>query len=91
MVRGECTGKAHENAYTEIRAKTIKNSVTQNKQRSVEELNLIITRLTAELTALKRYVTSLEKELKGGLDLSEIRKKVKKIFTILSENSKFFP
>jgi kinesin family protein 5 len=45
------------------RAKAIKNPVTQNKQRSVEELNRIIDKLTAELNVLKKYVAAVEKEL----------------------------
>eukprot|EP01114_Cavostelium_apophysatum_P013371 TRINITY_DN3225_c0_g1_i1.p1 TRINITY_DN3225_c0_g1~~TRINITY_DN3225_c0_g1_i1.p1 ORF type:complete len:1612 (-),score=534.39 TRINITY_DN3225_c0_g1_i1:42-4877(-) len=45
------------------RAKTIKNAVTQNKLRSVEELNIIINKLNLELDAMKKYVATLEKEL----------------------------
>ena len=45
------------------RAKTIKNSVKVNKQRSVEELMAIIEKLKKELMYFKKYVTILEHEL----------------------------
>merc|ERR1712137_991001 len=45
------------------RAKTIKNSVKVNKQRSVEELMAIIEKLKKELGFLKKYVVILEQEL----------------------------
>jgi hypothetical protein len=46
------------------RAKTIKNSVQVNKQRSVEELNEIIAVLRKEVKALKRYAIFLESEMR---------------------------
>jgi hypothetical protein len=52
-----------DHCIDEFSAKAIKNSVTQNKQRSVEELNLIISKLTAELSSLKLYVSAVESEL----------------------------
>ena len=42
------------------RAKTIKNTAKAHIHRSVEELNLIITKLQKELTALKKYSKHLE-------------------------------
>eukprot|EP01116_Phalansterium_solitarium_P019056 TRINITY_DN5222_c0_g1_i2.p1 TRINITY_DN5222_c0_g1~~TRINITY_DN5222_c0_g1_i2.p1 ORF type:complete len:836 (+),score=380.20 TRINITY_DN5222_c0_g1_i2:131-2638(+) len=62
------------------RAKTIKNSVTVNKQRSMAEMNAIISRLTLEIDSLKRYVSVLEKELLGskgaGFDFALLRSQV---------------
>ena len=46
-----------------IRAKTIKNTVTVNKQRSVEELSKIVSTLKKDLRSLKKYTTSLEGDL----------------------------
>lgn len=45
------------------RAKTIKNKVTVNKQRSVAELMAIIERLKKELQYFQRYAGALEKAL----------------------------
>lgn len=45
------------------RAKTIKNVVTKNEQRSVAELMAIIERLKKELAYFKRYTRILEQEL----------------------------
>jgi hypothetical protein len=45
------------------RAKTIKNKVTVNKQRSVAELLAIIERLKRELQYFQRYSAALEKAL----------------------------
>lgn len=67
-----CTCSPHEfNAEETIstlrfgqRAKTIKNSVQVNKQRSVEELNEIIAMLRKEVKALKRYAIFLESEMR---------------------------
>jgi hypothetical protein len=69
------------------RAKTIKNSVSVNKQRSVEELNAIIIKLNKELAVLKEYVTILENELKGvkgpDWDIGTLRRKVNCYFFFL--------
>src|SRR3989344_8870985 len=67
-----CTCSPHEfNAEETIstlrfgqRAKTIKNSVQVNKQRSVEALNEIIAMLRKEVKALKRYAIFLESEMR---------------------------
>lgn len=45
------------------RAKSIKNTVKVNKQRSVEELNRILAKLSKEFEMLKAYCTELEAEL----------------------------
>jgi hypothetical protein len=46
----------------------IKNSVTINKQKSVEELNQIIAKLTKELAQLKLYIQGLGHAVPKGLD-----------------------
>jgi kinesin family protein 5 len=45
------------------RAKTIKNKVSINQQRSVAELNAIITKLQQELDSLRRYANILERDI----------------------------
>ena len=59
------------------RAKSIKNTVKVNKQRSVEELNRILAKLSKEFEMLKAYCTELEAEilrLNPKFDLNSIRK-----------------
>ena len=48
----------------------IKNSVSINKQKSVEELNLIIAKLTKELAQLKLYIQGLGHVVPKGFDMS---------------------
>lgn len=50
------------------RAKMIKNSVSVNKQRSVEELNQIIAKLTKEISQLKMYIQGLGHAVPKALD-----------------------
>ena len=64
------------------RAKTIKNIARINQQRSVAELELIISRLTKEMNALRAYIKELERELVArdpSFDLEAIRKKVMRL------------
>lgn len=61
------------------RAKTIKNSVHINQQRSVKELEAIIDNLTRELTYLKLYSEHLERDLlklDPSYDFAALRKKL---------------
>jgi kinesin family protein 5 len=62
------------------RAKSIKNKVKINQERSVAELEAIIEKLTAELTRLRQYNEALERELvaaKGGdFNIETFRKKI---------------
>lgn len=53
------------------RAKMIKNSVTINKQKSVEELNQIIIKLTKEIAQLKLYIQGLGHAVPKGLDAAD--------------------
>lgn len=46
----------------------IKNSVSVNKQRSVEELNQIIVKLTKEISQLKNYIQGLGHSVPKALD-----------------------
>eukprot|EP01119_Soliformovum_irregulare_P014304 TRINITY_DN3915_c0_g1_i2.p1 TRINITY_DN3915_c0_g1~~TRINITY_DN3915_c0_g1_i2.p1 ORF type:complete len:1407 (-),score=731.72 TRINITY_DN3915_c0_g1_i2:353-4573(-) len=57
------------------RAKTLKNKVTQNKQRSAEEMNEIIERLTRELSKMSKYAQELEKRT-DGTSASSIKMKI---------------
>jgi hypothetical protein len=70
---------AHIFPSTIFRAKSIKNVVTINKQRSIAELNAIIEKLNAELKTMKKYCSVLELELAGfkGSDwnVNDFRKK----------------
>lgn len=63
-----------------FRAKTIKNSVSINKQRSVTELNTIIDKLNQEVISLNAYIESLEglvREAKGpNFDFANFKKNV---------------
>lgn len=69
------------------RAKTIKNSVSVNKQRSIAELNSIIEKLNKELISLNAYIESLEeliRETKGqNFDFISFKKNV--IFPFIFE------
>jgi len=61
------------------RAKTIKNNVTVNKQRSVAELNEIIKKLRDEIAQLRKYIAFLENEvvqlkLNAGISNFDINK-----------------
>jgi hypothetical protein len=47
----------------------IKNSVSINKQKSVEELNQIIAKLTKELAQLKLFIQGLGHAVPKGLDV----------------------
>lgn len=61
------------------RAKTIKNNVHINQQRSVKELEAIIDNLTRELTYLKLYSEHLERDLlklDPAYDLAALRKRL---------------
>lgn len=61
------------------RAKTIKNQVHVNQQRSVKELEAIIENLTRELAYLKLYSEHLERDLlrlDPAYDLAALRKKL---------------
>lgn len=61
------------------RAKTIKNTISINQQRSVEELNAIINKLNKELEGLKKYVSVLEIELLNAnatIDLDSLKRSV---------------
>lgn len=61
------------------RAKTIKNQVHVNQQRSVKELEAIIDNLTRELTYLKLYSEHLERDLlklDPSYDLAALRKRL---------------
>ena len=62
------------------RAKSIKNKVKINAQRSVAELELIVKKLTKEVKVLKKYSTRLEQELNKlhveGLDLEAIKRQL---------------
>lgn len=46
----------------------IKNSVSVNKQKSVEELNQIIAKLTKEIAQLKLYIQGLGHQVPKALD-----------------------
>ena len=66
-----------------IRAKSIKNNVKVNKQRSVEELNRLLAKLSKEFELLKIYCSELEAEiirLNPKFDLA-LAKKVRIFFT----------
>lgn len=66
-----------------IRAKSLKNKVTINQQKSVAELNAIIAKLTAELESLRRYAARLEKDLllrDPKYDLNKVREEVLPLF-----------
>jgi PH domain/Kinesin motor domain len=52
-----------------LRAKTIKNEVRQNVQRSVQELNAIIRKLTRDLDIAEAYIAALEREARAGIPL----------------------
>lgn len=62
------------------RAKTIKNKAKINQQRSIEELELIVKKLTRELQLVKRYARRLEDELKTSkgedFDIETLRKSI---------------
>jgi kinesin family protein 5 len=47
-----------------IRAKSIKNSPTQNKERSVAELTALLNKANEEITRLKQYLAVMEAELR---------------------------
>eukprot|EP01122_Echinamoeba_exundans_P010681 TRINITY_DN404_c0_g1_i1.p1 TRINITY_DN404_c0_g1~~TRINITY_DN404_c0_g1_i1.p1 ORF type:complete len:567 (-),score=86.52 TRINITY_DN404_c0_g1_i1:92-1792(-) len=62
------------------RAKTIKNKVRVNQQRSVQELELIIQKLTADLKMFQQYARLLEAEIEqlrgSNYDLDGLRKRL---------------
>lgn len=61
------------------RAKSIKNSVKINQQRSVKELEAIIENLTRELNMLRAYVAALEEcilSMDSSFDLNALKEKV---------------
>jgi kinesin family protein 5 len=63
------------------RAKSLKNRVTINQQKSVAELNAIIAKLTAELESLRRYAAKLEKDIllrDPKYDLNKVREECRK-------------
>jgi uncharacterized coiled-coil protein SlyX len=69
------------------RAKTIKNKVSINQQRSVAELNAIITKLQQELDSLRRYANILERDIvtrDPKYDLDKARQDVRSKKFILS-------
>jgi len=62
------------------RAKSIKNNVKVNEQRSIKELEKLIENLTSQLNGLKIYVNSLERDIKikdPNYNLEEVRKTCK--------------
>lgn len=69
------------------RAKSIKNKVRVNQQRSVQELELIILKLSADLKMFQQYARLLEAEIEGfrgkDYDLDALRK------TLLAKASQF--
>jgi len=64
------------------RAKTIKNTATINQQRSVEELEAIVKKLSSQLKRLQQYISLLESELEKanpGVDLTALKSSVASI------------
>jgi kinesin family member 5 len=73
------------------RAKTIKNKVRVNQQRSVQELELIIQKLTADLKMFQQYARLLETEIEqlrgSNYDLDGLRKKLLAKASQFAQNS----